>query len=140
MAERVMVVCDVCGEPAVLTVAITANDRSYRKDLCAEHLAELLRGTRAPKRGRPTGIAAPAATATPAATAAPAATGTPKRRGRPPKAKVEPATETSTNAKAAKRPRRRITDPVILEKRRAALVKARQARAAKRSAAAALTT
>jgi hypothetical protein len=121
MAERVVVVCDVCGKSPAETVGITANDKNYRKDLCAEHMAELLKSARAPSRGRPRGTRA-------AAAQAPAA-GAPRRRGRPPKAAAAAA------APAPKRERRKITDPVILEKRRAALAKARQARADKRAAA-----
>ena len=110
MAERVMVVCDVCGKSPAETVGITATGKSYRKDLCREHLADLLKGARAPRRGRPASstprIAATKTAATPAA----------------PKV-------------VAKRARKPITDPVLLEKRRAALAKARQARADKRAAA-----
>jgi hypothetical protein len=120
MAERIMVVCDVCGKSPAQTVGISAGDRNYRKDLCAEHLAELLKGARAPRRGRPARAGARSA---------------PRRRGRPAKAAV--ATKTSAPATSTKRARRKITDSVILEKRRAALAKARQARAAKRAAAAA---
>jgi hypothetical protein len=121
MAERIVVVCDVCGKPAVETVAITAGDRPYRKDLCAEHLAELLRGTSAPRRGRPRKVPAQAA----------AIPETPRRRGRPPR--VQPVEREAPSS--AKRPRRKITDPAILAMRRAALAKARQARADKRAAA-----
>jgi hypothetical protein len=119
-----------CGKPSVQTVAITAKDKSYRKDLCAEHLAELLRGTSAPRRGRPRKPVTKATPATPATTPTPEA---PKRRGRPPK--LQPATTTVATTSSAARPRRKITDPAILAKRRAALVKARQARADKRAAA-----
>jgi hypothetical protein len=118
MAELMIVVCDVCGKSPAGTVGITAKDKSYRKDLCAEHLAELLKGARAPRRGRPARAAAP--------------TSAPRRRGRPPKAAPETAPSPTT---VAKRNRKKITDPVILEKRRAALVRARKARADKRAAA-----
>jgi hypothetical protein len=121
MAERVMVVCDVCGKSAAETVGISARDKSYRKDLCSEHLAELLKGTRAPRRGRP-------ARSKPASTQP---TSAPRRHGRPLKAVAE---KTPVPPSGAKRERRKITDPVILEKRRAALVKARKARADKRAA------
>jgi hypothetical protein len=126
MAEQVLVVCDVCGKPAADTVAITAGDKPYRKDLCSEHLAELLRGARTPKRGRPSGRRS-------AAQAAPAQA--PRRRGGSRKARTGPSATTSTEVQGTKRPRRRITDPIVLEKRRAALAKARAARAAKRAAA-----
>ena len=53
MAEQLVLVCDVCGQPASETVTIRAGNRSLLKDLCAKHLGELLTGTRMPKRGRP---------------------------------------------------------------------------------------
>jgi hypothetical protein len=53
VAERVMLVCDACGQPAEETVTIRAGGKSMLKDLCAKHLGELLTGTRAPRRGRP---------------------------------------------------------------------------------------
>jgi hypothetical protein len=115
-----MVVCDVCGKSAAETVRVTAKDKSYRKDLCGEHLADLLKGARAPKRGRPT-RSKPTTTQP---------TSAPRRRGRTPKAAAETA---PAPIAAPKRERKKITDAAILEKRRAALVKARQARAAKRA-------
>ena len=122
MAERVIVVCDICGKSPAETVGITAKDKNYRKDVCAEHMAELLTGARAPSRGRPRGTRPRTARASVVVAA-------PRRRGRPPKAAAAVA------APPPKRERRKITDPVILEKRRAALAKARQARADKRAAA-----
>jgi hypothetical protein len=116
MAERLIVVCDVCGKSPAETVAIAAKDKNYRKDLCAAHLTELLKGARAPKRGRPAHMAP---------------ISSPRRRGRPPKASAETAQATTTGAK---RERRKSTDPAVLEKRRAALAKARQVRADKRAA------
>jgi hypothetical protein len=53
MAEQLVLVCDVCGQPASETITIRAGSRSLLKDLCAKHLGELLTGTRVPKRGRP---------------------------------------------------------------------------------------
>ena len=52
MAESVIMVCDVCGNPAEEGVIIRAGGRNYAKDLCAKHLRELLSGSRTPKRGR----------------------------------------------------------------------------------------
>jgi hypothetical protein len=124
MAERIMLVCDVCGKTSVETVGITADGKSYRKDLCAEHLAELLRGTSAPRRGRPRKVGTEPAAEMRV---------TPTRRGRPPR--VQPADRKTTAAPGTKRPRGKITDPKILAMRRAALAKARQARADKRAAA-----
>ncbi len=140
MAERTVIVCDSCGEIAAERVSIRAGGRALQKDLCATHLAELLRGANPARRGRPpaamTGMATPTATA-------------PKRRGRPAKAATAAAaggrrrgrragaaaSAAAASTPKAARPRRKITDPAILEKRRAALAKARQALAAKRAAA-----
>jgi hypothetical protein len=124
MAEQIMVVCDVCGTAPAETVGITARGSSYRKDLCSEHLRELLRGTSAPRRGRPPKAQAVSTTSTQEG---------PKRGGRPPR--LQTSQRTPASEPAAKRPRRKITDPAILAKRRAALEKARAARAAKRLAA-----
>lgn len=53
MAERVIVVCDVCGEPATDRIGIRASNRNLQKDLCESHVAELMRGAHSPRRGRP---------------------------------------------------------------------------------------
>ncbi len=73
MAERMIVVCDVCGKPATETVTIKAARGNFAKDLCAAHVTELVAGARRPRPGRPRKLAATAATA---------ATAT-RRRGRP---------------------------------------------------------
>jgi hypothetical protein len=52
MAEAIMLVCDVCGKPEATTVTIRVNGRNLQKDFCSKHLAELVQGARAPKRGR----------------------------------------------------------------------------------------
>jgi len=116
VAERSITVCDVCGESAVETVGIRVGGRALNKDLCRTHLQDLVSNTRAPKRGRPRVLAA-------------ASSPTRRRAGRT-RARKSAAARTTT----AKRPRRRITDPVTLQKRRAALAKAREALAAKRAA------
>jgi hypothetical protein len=136
MAETVLVVCDVCGAAPAETVGISARGRNYQKDLCAMHGAELLKGARAPRRGRPRKPVTANATAAPkrrgrspkSTTAAPAAS-------RPDAASADKASASETRP-AAKRPRKKITDPAILQKRRDALAKARQALAAKRASAA----
>jgi hypothetical protein len=70
VAERTILVCDICGQPAVQTVTFKVGRRNLQKDYCAVHLQELTAGARAPRRGRRPGtVASPA-----------------KRRGRPPKA------------------------------------------------------
>ena len=75
MAERVMVTCDECGAAPAEAVGIRAKGKNYQKDLCATHVAKLLSGSRAPRRGRPRKVGA----------TAPAGEAAPKRRGRPPK-------------------------------------------------------
>jgi hypothetical protein len=52
MGERVILVCDVCGQPASRTVGIRVEQRSLVKDLCDRHVAELTAGTRRAKPGR----------------------------------------------------------------------------------------
>jgi hypothetical protein len=132
MAEQVIRVCDVCGAPATETVTLKVEGKTYQKDLCAEHLESLTQGARAARRGRPRGTS-PASTGSQSVGARKAKTTTaaPKRRGRRPKAGA--AKRASAKRSVAKRERKRITDPVVLAKRRAALAKARQALAAKRS-------
>jgi hypothetical protein len=117
MAERVVLVCDVCGSPAQKTVTFRISRRSLVQDLCATHLQELVRASHAPRRGR-----RPGATSLSAKTE-----GSSRRRRR--------GTESSASKMPAtvKRRRRRITDPATLEKRRAALEKARKALASKRA-------
>ena len=72
MAERTIVVCDVCGKPATETVTIKVARGNFAKDLCATHVTELIAGARRPRPGRPRKMAG-------AGQAAEA----PKRRGRP---------------------------------------------------------
>jgi hypothetical protein len=60
MAEKTVLVCDVCGEPATQSVTIHAGSRRLVKDLCSQHVAELTKGARPVKRGRPRASAAAA--------------------------------------------------------------------------------
>jgi hypothetical protein len=53
--EAITVVCDICRRPAAKTVRITVDSKNHLKDLCDAHLTELLKGARAPRRGRPRG-------------------------------------------------------------------------------------
>jgi hypothetical protein len=71
MAEKTIVVCDVCGKPATETVTIKVARGNYAKDLCAAHVTELVVGARRPRPGRPRKMAGEASAAAP------------KRRGRP---------------------------------------------------------
>jgi hypothetical protein len=102
VAEHVMIVCDVCGAPAIASVIVgvhgggARDGQKYSKDLCDTHLSELISNARKPRRGRRRARVT-GAPATPArkprprrmaasrssASAAPAAA--PRRRGRPPK-------------------------------------------------------
>jgi hypothetical protein len=52
MAEAIVLVCDVCGKPDATTVTFRVGARNHQKDFCAKHLAELVKGSRSPKRGR----------------------------------------------------------------------------------------
>jgi hypothetical protein len=71
MAEKTIVVCDVCGKSATETVTIKVARGNYAKDLCATHVTELVAGARRPRPGRPRKMAGEASAAAP------------KRRGRP---------------------------------------------------------
>ena len=53
MAQALVVVCDVCRKPAVETVSMKVAARGYQKDVCQTHLDEMIKGARAPRRGRP---------------------------------------------------------------------------------------
>src|SRR5712692_7960712 len=52
MAEQTILVCDVCGAPASTTVSIRVEGKTLHKDLCPEHVGELINGTRAARPGR----------------------------------------------------------------------------------------
>jgi hypothetical protein len=69
MAEKTIVVCDVCGKPASETVTIKIARGNFAKDLCAAHVTELVAGARRPRPGRPRKMAGSGAA--------------PARRGRP---------------------------------------------------------
>jgi hypothetical protein len=58
MAEKTVLVCDVCGQPANQSVTIHAGSRRLVKDLCAQHVSELTKGARPVRRGRPRASAA----------------------------------------------------------------------------------
>jgi hypothetical protein len=88
MAQALVVVCDVCGDPAVQTVTIKAGARSYQKDVCRKHLDELIQGARAPRRGRPRTKAAPV-------------TGKPTRRKASAKTAAKRRTRTTARKRAA---------------------------------------
>lgn len=117
MAERVVVVCDECGRPAKASVAFKVAGRSLAKDLCQVHLQELVRNSHPSKRGRRPSVASPVARKSSGG-----------HRG-------QASAKASPKAQTRKASRKRITDPVTLEKRRAALEKARRVLAKKRAAA-----
>jgi len=94
MAEKTILVCDVCGRPATETVTIRVERGNFVKDLCGIHVNELIAGARRPRPGRPKAVATPSGrTAAPAAKRssarkaaarkAPARKAGAKRRGRP---------------------------------------------------------
>ena len=70
MAEKTIVVCDVCGKPATEMVTIKTSRGNFVKDLCAQHVTELTAGARKPRPGRPRKMGETSAA-------------TPRRRGRP---------------------------------------------------------
>jgi hypothetical protein len=49
MAEKTMLVCDVCGKPATQSVTFKVDGRNRVKGFCEQHLSELLKGSRAPR-------------------------------------------------------------------------------------------
>jgi hypothetical protein len=77
VAERTIIVCDICGQPAVQTVGLKVGRRNLQKDYCEVHLQELTAGARTPRPGRRRGVVVAASPA--------------KRRGRPKKAATSPA-------------------------------------------------
>jgi hypothetical protein len=91
MAEKTIVVCDVCGKPAAETVTIKVARGNYAKDLCAAHVTELVAGARRPRPGRPRKMAGSASAAAP------------KRRGRPRKAAGRPRKAAGRKRPAARR-------------------------------------
>jgi hypothetical protein len=97
MAERTIVVCDVCGEPATETVTIKTTRGNFVKDLCARHVTELTAGARKPRPGRPRKMGETAAAAAP------------RRRGRPRKTSTgsNGRRKKSTASRARKSTRRR---------------------------------
>jgi hypothetical protein len=119
MAEKIVLVCDVCGRPAAQSVRFQLGSQSFAQDLCSDHVKELVRNSHSPRRGRRPNVP-------------PAPAASPKRSLRTRGRVTAPS---SGKRPRAKGPRRRITDPVILEKRRAALEKARRVLAKKRAAA-----
>jgi hypothetical protein len=72
MAEKTILVCDVCDRPATETVTIKLKRGNFVKDLCSVHANELVAGARRPRPGRRRGATIKKAAAT-----------APKRRGRP---------------------------------------------------------
>jgi AT hook motif len=98
MAERVLVVCDTCGNAATERVTFKAGGKGYQRDFCAEHLAELVSEARPAKRGR-----APRMTSVASKRAA-AGNPTPKKRGRPRKVTAEAGASASTQPKRRGRP------------------------------------
>lgn len=59
MAEKTMLVCDTCGDPANETVLIKTSLGNRQRDYCGKHFTELIAGSRVPKRGRKLGWVSP---------------------------------------------------------------------------------
>jgi hypothetical protein len=78
VAEQMILVCDVCGQPASETVTIRVGRRGLTKDLCERHLSEITAGARPVRRGRRRQVVTMAAKPSTRS----AAPGT-RRRGRP---------------------------------------------------------
>ena len=95
MGEQTILVCDVCGRPAVDTATIRVGARNFVKDYCAAHLAELTAGGRPPRRGRRKAMTSSGATAAP------------RRRGRPRKTAGAKRATTRKRATAKKSAARR---------------------------------
>ena len=72
MGEKLVLVCDVCGQQPAQTVGIKVGRRNLQKDLCNRHVAELTAGARRPRPGRRRG----------SVTTTPSGNGR-RRRGRP---------------------------------------------------------
>jgi hypothetical protein len=87
MAEKTILVCDVCGRPAAETVTIKASRGNFVKDMCSTHVSELVAGARKPRPGRRRGSVASGSGGAKANARKPAGrkTSTGRRRGRPPK-------------------------------------------------------
>ena len=90
MAEQTILVCDTCRQPATQTVSLKVGTRTLLKDLCKTHLAELVAGTRRPKRGRRPGSKSTTKSAA-ASRAAKGAKGRTRRRAAAPAAEATPA-------------------------------------------------
>jgi hypothetical protein len=104
MGERTILVCYVCGRPAVQSVTIKVGRQNWTKDLCQVHIDELTAGARKPRPGRRRAVVATGdALAPPRRRGRPpksasAAGGAPKRRGRPPKVRTAEAAATETSS------------------------------------------
>ena len=87
MAEKTILVCDACGRPAAETITIKVSRGNFVKDLCSNHVNELVAGARKPRPGRRKGVVAGGSAASSTKKSS-ARTATGKRRGRPPRAKT----------------------------------------------------
>lgn len=103
MAERTIVVCDVCGKAATETVTIKVARGNYAKDLCAAHVTELVAGARRPRPGRPRKMAGEASAAAPKRRGRPRKTGGRKGTGRKRTATRRRAQASGSPARSAKK-------------------------------------
>jgi hypothetical protein len=104
MGERTILVCDVCGRPAVQSVTIKVGRQNWTKDLCQVHVDELTAGARKPRPGRRRAVVSADGAVTPPKRrgrppkSASGGGGAPKRRGRPPKVRTESASAGSSSS------------------------------------------
>jgi hypothetical protein len=103
MAERTIVVCDVCGKAATETVTIKVARGNYAKDLCAAHVTELVAGARRPRPGRPRKMAGETSAATPKRRGSPRKTDGRKGTGRKRGATRGTAQASGSSARSAKK-------------------------------------
>jgi hypothetical protein len=101
MAEAMVVVCDTCGKPAEKSVTFRLDGRNLQKDLCGNHVAELVKGARPPRRGRRPGSVIASSSRGPSKASAPR-----KRAARKASARKGSAQKTSARKKPAARKRR----------------------------------
>src|SRR6266536_3111016 len=52
VADKTILVCAMCGDPAVESAILEVGSRRLKKDLCRTHLSELTSGWRPAGRGR----------------------------------------------------------------------------------------
>jgi hypothetical protein len=104
VAEQVVIVCDVCGAPAVASVNFgvhgggARDGQKFAKDLCEAHLTQLMSNSRKPRRGRRRGSVGQSSSPARKQRATAVGSKPARRRGRPRKS---PAQDASVEATAS---------------------------------------